>query len=205
MSNSLQSPADRYMKQGIQAHASFKFNFQKAKEAALDAGFYFCACRDSHKGDFEEFLGCYSKEIHRATVYRYIGFVEEVIEWARKEFPKITKLDELIVKAREMVLQSPRGYIALCRELKLMRKFGEYDEVKYRTQKLKSSNAQIEFDFSAAASSLDVLSQIGSANFVFKLPDGKAEKDAVKELLAKVETVQASLKEKLSKLEATEI
>jgi len=45
-----------------------------------------------------------------------------------------------------MVMQSPKGFVALCRELKLMRKFGEYDSVAYALSKQGRENRERQLE-----------------------------------------------------------
>jgi hypothetical protein len=65
-------------------------------------------------------------------------------------------MERISAAARAMVMDSPKGLVALCRELKLMRRFGEYDAVKYRSKQIKG-NQQMEFNYSDAADTLQLL------------------------------------------------
>ena len=126
--------ADKWIQKALEQHQQFAANFQRAKECALNAGFFFLQAQNSAAhGDFGALIERYSEKISSRTVYRYIEFASEVIEWVKAEFPGIAN-NKIPAAAMKMVLKSPKGYVALCRQLELMRKFGEYDEVKYRTK-----------------------------------------------------------------------
>jgi len=189
MSKSLSQTADaaKWMTEGIKQHEVFQVAFGRAKESALNAGFFFLAARQCFKdGAWGEFLLGYTHKLPRRTVERYVEFAEEVLKCVKEQNPGLVGLEKLSEAARQMVLQSPKGLVALCRELKLMRKFGEYDAVKYRSQKLLGDDKQQEFGFDYFSTALDMLS---NENIHIKYPEGKDELEAVKELRAKAQTV----------------
>jgi hypothetical protein len=188
--------ADKWIQKAIEQHQLFAVNFQKAKECALNAGFFFLQAQTAaDHGDFGALIERYKDKISSRTVYRYIEFAAEVIEWVKAEYPGITN-DKVAAIAMKMVLKSPKGYIALCRQLELMRKFGEYDEVKYRSKKLLGDGKpQLEFSFDELSASVDVFSKIGQENFFLKFPEGKDETEALGELEAKLETALARVRE----------
>lgn len=177
--------ADKWMQEGIKQHEEFLRAFLNAKERALNAGIFFITAKAGFDhGQLEDFLDGYSNKISRRSFFYYVGFAEEVIAWVKAEHPKLIGMEKISVAARAMVLKSPKGFIALCRELKLMRKFGEYDEVKYRKSKLLGDSPQIEFEFSAAMGTLDFLC---SEKHHIKWPDGKDEVEAMDEMISKME------------------
>jgi hypothetical protein len=195
--------ASGFMDEGIKKHIDFKRLWVSSKEAAIDAGYYFYRARNEvGDGNFSEFLLCYEKKIARTTVYRYVEFVGEVLAWAANDSPQlIGKTEALIKRGKELVMQSPKGYIALCRQLEVMRKFGEYDEVKYAKKKL-AGTSQIEFDFLDVCEALDVITQLGKSDVVWKLPEGKQTPEALRELKTKLDTASKQVDEQLKNAEA---
>ena len=183
----------KYIAQGIAEHGAFTKAFKSAKQHALNAGFYFLSAQAT-TDDFESLIVQHSDKISRAAVYRYMQFTREALEWAAAEHPKLIKDNaKLLVLALDMVMKSPKGYIALNRELGLMRKFGEYDEVRYREKKL--STGQIEFDFAKLTTVLDQLARFGDENVTFKFPNGADEGQCIDEAIAKTEAVLNRLRE----------
>ena len=183
-----QSSAAKWMIEGIKQHEEFVSHFQKAKEYALNAGLFFASAREEiADGEWGQFLIGYDHIVKVRTVQRYVEFAQEVLKWVKTEHPKLVGMEKLSAAAREMILQSPKGLVALCRELKLMRKFGEYDEVKYRTKKLLGTGSQIEFEFAELAASIDVLTHFGEENYQFKYPDGVDEVEYMSALESKLE------------------
>ena len=175
------------MAQGVTCHERFKRVFEEAKANALKAGYFFSEAQKSvERGDWEPLIERYGGQISRTTIYRYIEFSEEVFAWVRAENPKLIGQDKMIAAAQKMVLRSPKGYIALCRQLELMRKFGEYDEVKYRMKKL--GTKQMEFEFADLAMSIDHLTHLGDAHYNFKFPEGQDEAAFIEEVETKLET-----------------
>ena len=185
--------AAKYVEQGIQQHQQFIAAFRKAKEHALNAGFFFLSAQEcAEHGDFESVLLKYEEQCGRSTIYRYIDFAKEVLEWARLEAGKDATADQLLTAGRSMVLQSPRGYIALCRQLSLMRKFGEYDEVKYKTKKLLGESKQLAFTFEELTAHLKVY----TTDFQLTLPEGKDETTALTELETELETALTNIRQR---------
>lgn len=189
--------AIKWMLEGIREHELFQRAFLSAKEHALNAGIFFLSAMDRlGDGDWGLFLEGYSHKIPKRTVQRYVEFASEVLEWAKAQNPKLIGMEKLAEVAREMVLQSPKGLVALCRELKLMRKFGEYDEVKYRKQKLiGNSQQQFEFTFESIVVSLDVLTHFGDSNYTFNYPKGVDEVEFMSQVEAKLEVALARVRE----------
>jgi len=188
MSNAI-AITEKYIQQGLVEHAAFNKDFTSAKRHALNAGFYFLSAQQT-SADFEAVIERHNDKIARRSVYRYMEFAKEALEWAAAEHAKFAKdTGKLLVFAQDMVMKSPKGYISLCRELGHMRKFGQYDEVKYRERKLGAG--QIEFDFAKLTPVLDQLARFGDENVTFNYPEGV---DTV-EYIAEVETkLEAALK-----------
>ena len=196
--------ADKWMLEGVREHEQFQRAFQSAKEHALNAGIFFQSAQANFEhGEWDNFIAGYSHKISRATIYRYLQFAQEVLEWAKSENPKLVGMEKLSAAAREMVLQSPKGLVALCRELKLMRKFGEYDEVKYRARKLLGDGgAQIEFEFEAAEKTLQMLCD---PKVHFKFPEGTDEAVALTELQGTLKSASLRVSSRLRELNAIKV
>ncbi len=198
------SAVGKWIQQAITQHEAFYSGFNKLKEHALNAGIFFLSAQQaSEHGEFEsELIACEGK-ISRTTVYRYIAFANEVLEWTKAENPKLTSMDDLRKAAVKIVLQSPKGYIALCRQLSLMRKFGEYDEVKYKAKKL-LGQGQIEFNFADLATSVEQLTHFGDANYTFKYPEGVDETEFINTVELKLEAALSTIR-RLKKTQTVDV
>ena len=186
--------AAKYIEQALREHQQFILAFKKCKEHALNAGFFFLAAQAAAEhGDFNAVLLKYSELVAERTVYRYIEFANEVMAWVKLENPE-ANADTALKLAKEMVMQSPKGYIALCRQLQLMRKFGEYDEVKYKTRKLLGDGKQIEFSFDELAAHIKVF----TTDFRITLPEGKDEATALTELETELEAALTNVRARKS-------
>lgn len=177
------------MQQGITESRRCRDAFEETKIRALNAGVFFIKARaEVGEGEFNNLILRYEErqEIGRSTVYRYIQFTEGALEWAAAEHPELrNKADALLKAAYKVVLQSPKAFVALMRQLGEMRKFGEYDSVKYATRKL-GSPTQIEFHFDKVFGAVDLLSHLGDANYQICFPTDKDETEALKELRDKL-------------------
>jgi len=183
----------KYIEQGIAQHQQFVAAFRKAKESALNAGFFFLAAQEAaDHGDFESVLLKYEEQCSKTTIYRYIDFAKEVIEAVRATLSASATAEELLAAGKAMVLQSPKGYIALCRQLQLMRKFGEYDKVKYKTRKVLGDGKQIEFSFDELAAHIKVF----TTDFRITLPEGKDEATALTELETELEAALTNVRQR---------
>ncbi len=201
----LQNNAHKWMLEGIKQHELFQKAFQSAKEYALNAGFFFLSAKSGFEhGEWENFCAGYTSKIPHRSIQRYMEFASEVSEWVKSESPKLVGMEKISAAAREMVLQSPKGLVALCRELKLMRKFGEYDEVKYRAKKMLGDNKQLELEFDALFMPVVQLSKIGQPNFHIKLPEGKNELEAYEELAANLDAARDCVRAQINKLKTIE-
>jgi len=77
-----------------------------------------------------------------------------------------------------------------------MRKFGEYDEVKYKSKKLLGNGVgQIEFDFDKLAASVEVLTHFGDKNYAFKYPEGADEYQYINDVETKLEAALKRVRE----------
>lgn len=180
--------ASKWMSQGIAESERCRKSFEQTKVSAMNAGVAFIKARSElPEGAFAEFVGTFEPKITRTTVYRYIQFVESALEWTCEQNPALKdKPAELLKAAYKVVLQSPKPFIALMRQLGEMRKFGEYDAVKYATRKL-GNPEQIEFTFSTVFSAVDTLAHLGDENYQINYPEGKEPLEALTELETKLE------------------
>jgi hypothetical protein len=180
--------ATKWMQQGITESHNVRKTFAQTKVHAMNAGVFFIKARKELEGtgDFNDFLATFEQNISRPTVYRYIQFTEEALAWVQSQNPSEKNPEALLKLAYKAVLQSPKPFVALMRQLGEMRKFGEYDAVKYATKKLGTGPQQIEFEFDKVFSAVDLLAHIGDESCVVKYPEGKDETEALRELRDKM-------------------
>ena len=177
-----------FMAAGLAEHSEFLKAFHKAKCHAFRAGVYFLKAQaEITEGDWSDYLVTFEDKISRTTVYRYMAFADEVIKWAKASNPTLSG-DALASAALDMAMQSPKGYIALCRQLELMRKFGEYDAVKYAQKRIGGDSKQVEFKSTSGLSTLDMLSRVGEPDFNLVFPDDRKPAECLTELESKLET-----------------
>jgi len=194
--------ADKFMRAGIAAAKSAKRNFIQTKLRMLDCGWYFAKARDSLKdGDFGDFLACYEKEVSRTSVYRWIGFLEDALIEVAKQKPALAaKPDALLKQAKAMILMSPKAFTAVWRAEGEIRRFGEYDAVKYATGKMLGNGQQLELPFEKAIASLEALELFDH----LQIPEGKTETQALQELDAKLEKILAKVRAQLAEANTIE-
>lgn len=190
----LEVQANRWFAEGVKCHQIFNRAFKQARENAINAGFFFMSARELvPHGEWSMFCELHAQEIPERTVRFYLQLAESAIEWVKSEQPGLKKISEVHAAAREMVMQSPKPLVALCRELGHLRKFGEYDAVKYAQKKLGSG--QLELDFEKISSSLDLLTHFGEANVQLIFPEGKDQEQALAEVETKLETALLRVRE----------
>jgi hypothetical protein len=191
------SNADKWIRNAITESALAKKSFEATKVHALNAGWNFIQARivcERDGSNFTELLAHHEKQISQASAYRYMQFAESALEWAAAEQPSLKgKPAELLKAAYKVVLQSPKPFIALMRQLGEMRKFGEYDAVKYATRKL-GTGQQIEFSFDKVSSTLDLLTHLGDPNYVMTFGEGVDEVAAIEQLEVQFETALEKLR-----------
>lgn len=187
----------RYIEQALKEHAAAVQAFRNCKERVLKCGFFFREAQaNCNHGDFGAVLLKYEDQISKSSVYKYIDFANEVEAWVKAENPKLEGMQHILAAGIKMVLQSPKGYIALFRQLGEMRKFGEYDEVKYRAKKMLGESKQLSFSFELLASEF---SRYAENDFTVTVPEGKDEAEAYEELACKLEATAAKLRAKAAK------
>jgi len=164
--------AKKWMERGIEEALGARVALQSVKEKALLAGWFFGnARRKIPHGEWEEFLQAYNAVSSR-TVRSYIAFAEDVIVTVlgqKKKFtddqlknyqPSHAEMEDpkLLEAGKHAVLHSSIGFVELCRELSLFRKFGEYDAVRNAAAKARAAKGgepvQITFDFGVAMAGL---------------------------------------------------
>lgn len=187
------------MKPETKAHALFKIGIEKAKafdrnmkqlrRDGIDAAFAFQQAREvTPAGEWGMFCEIHSEEITPRTVRFWCALADEAIAWVQESSPQLKTIAEVQAAARDLVMQSPKPLIALCRELGHMRKFGEYDAIKYATKKLSNGSSQIEFHFNDLLAPLDHLAHFGEDNYTFNYA-GRDEQEVLDEAIAKTRTV----------------
>ncbi|MDE2019382.1 MAG: hypothetical protein KGJ13_03475 [Patescibacteria group bacterium] len=180
--------ASKWMVDAIKLHNKFRQNFQASKEAALFAGIFFGKAQaECEHGAWGEMMEAYCGEISETTIRRYIEFADQVLGWVKSQNPKILSEEQLLREAKAFVLQSPKGYISLLRQVGEMRKFGEYDEVKYRQRKMLGST-QIEFNFTDSVKHIEALTHLGEENYNFVMPEDSDPDQFLGDLETKLET-----------------
>lgn len=182
--------AAQWFIEGVKKSQAFDAGMRKIAKDFVDAAFCFLRSRELvPHGQWADFCELWATSISPRTVRRWCQAAESAIEWAKKANPGLKTTSELHACAREMMLQSPKGLVALCRDLKIMRPFGEYDAIKYAQKKL--SAGQIEFAFDSVFAPLDALAHFGDPKYQFVFPEGKDESTCIAEVKAKL---QAALK-----------
>ena len=152
-----------------------------------------------------EFVGS-QKALSERTIRGYTTFAEDAIVsvlGAKKKFtdqqlkeytPNHNEVADpkLIEAAKHAVLHSSMGFVELCRELQLFRKFGEYDAVRNAAAKARAAKngepVQITFDFGVAMAGLRHMALLDTVS-TESLPKEKLPeiRDQLQSALVKVE------------------
>ena len=185
--------AAKWFAEGVKNSLLFDRDMKHAREHGMDAAFFFLRARElSPHGAWGEFCDLHADEISPRMVRFWCQLADEAVAWVKAAQPALKSITEIQAAARELVMQSPKPLIALCRELGHMRKFGEYDAVKYATRKI-GSTTQIEFDFLDLLAPMDHLSHFGDPNYTFKYPEGRDESEFIDLAIAKTRTALTRL------------
>lgn len=185
----------KWFERGIAESENCRKSFKQTKIHAMNAGMAFAKARETLEGEFVAYLAKYEHVVSKTSVYRYMEFFETAMAWAADQNPALKNNQADWVKAAyDVVLQSPKPFIALMRQLGEMRKFGEYDSVKYATKKLTGA-PQIEFSFDELLAPLDHLVHFGEENYTFKFPEGRDESEFIDEALEKFRAVVKRLEQ----------
>jgi len=184
--------AEKWYALGLQKHQAFERGMKQARRDVVDAAFAFLRCRAAFDyGEWGEFLMLHT-DISPRTVRDYIELARHAQDWALRSTSPMPKTIEAVnAIARDLILYSPKPLIELCRDLKFMRPFGEYDRVKYH--QAKEDGSQLSFDFSRLAADVDVLTHLGEKNFELKFADGVDQVGALKELKAKLKLIDGKI------------
>lgn len=138
--------------EGVKEHIEFQEAFARAKGHALNAGYFFSRAREAiQHGDFLLFCDSQESGVSRRMVYRYMHLYEAVRAWALEQQPTLKGEEKILQAGLEMEMQSPREFVEVCRQVGLMRKFGEYDAVKHAAEKRRKGLGeprQMEFRWS---------------------------------------------------------
>ena len=190
-----ESKAHAFFLEAIKKHAAFERGLKQIRADAMDAAFMFVQSRELiPHGEWGAYLELHAERIAPRTVRFYINLAEQAIAWAKDDAPRLKTISEVHAHARNMVMQSPKPLVALCRELGFMRKFGEYDAVKYRERRAGLA-AQIEFNFDHVFSAVDMLSHLGDENFSIVYADDQDSEQALGQLETKLETALARVRD----------
>lgn len=191
----LESKAHGFFNEALKKNDAFIRGMKQVRRDLVDAAFYFLQARQCFEhGEWGTFCAMYKDRISDRTIRSYCQMAEAAIEWVREAQPALKSVIEIQAAAREIMLQSPKQLVGICREVGFMRKFGEYDAVKYQQKRIGNGN-QIEFNFEQVVSSLDVLTHFGDSNYSFVYPDGKDEVEFMGEVEAKLEAALRRVRE----------
>jgi len=207
--------AQKWFEKGLEEHGTLRGAIQTMKTKALTAGFFFTQAKSAlGHGNWLEFIESQTESgLTERTVRRYIGFYADALAsviGAQRKFtdeqlkayeptPRELADVKLLEAANHVVIHSSLGFVELCRELALFRKFGEYDAVKRSAAIARDVKAggqiQLTFDLGIAMAGLRSLSAIDTARME-SLPAAKLPelRDKLKEALDKVEARLGELK-----------
>ena len=192
--------AQKWFDAGLSTAGKFLAAWRNAKGYVCDAGLLFMKARETcQHGDWGAMLQDNALRIKPRTVQFYIQITEAALVWAREANPELPD-SKLPAAAREVMMMSPKPLVALLRDLREMRPFGEYDAVKY-AQRKGLGNGQIEFNFCKLVASFDALEHIGDANCVIELPEGTDEKTALREIEGRLERATLRVRERLQTID----
>jgi hypothetical protein len=124
--------AAKWFAAGLNQHGEFAEAWQQARCAALSAGMNFLKARSCcENGGWLELMQSHAHRIKPRTVQFYMQFATAALEWAKEAEPALegAKLEQFC--CQQVMLMSPKPLVALLRDLRLMRPFGEYDAVQY--------------------------------------------------------------------------
>ncbi len=189
------SEAARWFLAGVKCGAEFLELWKRARANCVNSGFNFLKARSlCNDGEWLLLLQDYSATIKPRTVQFYMQFAEAALAWAKEQRPDLagTKLQEFALK--QVMLMSPKPLVALLRELRELRPFGEYDAVKYANKKLADADGQIEFHFADVLKPLDTLLHFGEAGFNFVYPEGADTVEFMTSVERKLETALARVR-----------
>lgn len=185
--------ARRWFEAGVKCNVDFLESWRRARATAINAGFLFIKSRSlCSELEWSALLADEAERIKPRTVQFYMQLAQAALDWAKAERPELAgaKLQEFALKS--VMLMSPKPLVALLRDLRIMRPFGEYDAVKYAQKKL--GGGQFEFDFAAVLKPLDDLLHFGEANYQFIYPEGVDTVEFMSAVEAKLEAALARVR-----------
>jgi len=190
---------------GVSEFRQFRPAWLRARCHAIAAGFFFLKARAvCPHGQWASFLDDHTTQIKPRTVQFFIQLSEAALEWTRAQRPELPPSKLEAAACTEIMLMSPKPLIALLRELRELRPFGEYDSVKYAIKK-RQTPGQIEFSFAVLTSTLDVFLHLDAANYHFIPPENKTEGEALADLKARLETALEKVEARLAETQAIPI
>lgn len=193
--------AEKLFARGVKHHMAFDGAIKSARREAIEAGFDFLQAKAGFEhGDWMKQCAVYEKEISDRTIRSYMQLADLSWRWVLYKNPKVKDIDEIKKLAIEMVLVSPKPLVELCRELGHVLKFGGYFEEDYQEKKKKNLlGGQIEFDFTAAESTLRM---ICDPKVALKFPDGADEVEKLTELQGTLKSASLRISHRLKELQA---
>ncbi|MFN7140747.1 MAG: hypothetical protein ACK4UN_15530 [Limisphaerales bacterium] len=207
----LQSSPKRWMDLGFASHNQGVELFLSSKQRIFTAGKCFLSARRDFEGEgWEDFVKAYIASVtpkgsdpvlSLRTVQAYIKFYSDMTDWAKEAYPTATakELEEYAIK---LAIDTPGSYMSVLRAVRLLRDPFGYDPEKYQQDKTKKTLTQVEFNFEKVFATLDFVEKLGSAEIIFKLPENKSKKEAVSEILNKLDKVREHLLSQLADTEA---
>lgn len=193
--------AEKHFIAGVKNSVVFNSTMLAARKAAVDAGFEFLLAKAGFEhGDWGRQCELYKDKISVRSIQSYMQLADLSWRWVLYKNPKVKTVEEARKLAIEMVMVSPKPLVELCRELGHVLKFGGYFEEDYQDKKKrKLLGGQIEFDFTAAASTLDTLC---ADNVTFKFPEDVDRVEALTGLKAKCQLAITRIDEQLKTIDA---
>lgn len=197
--NHTQADPAPLMRLGIEQANLARRTFRQLNLHMLNAGVAFIRARDAAT-DFAALVESYKSQISRASVYRYMAYAEAILRQAAEARPDLQDAaDKLLDYAREMVIQSPRPLVAVLRADGALRKFGEYDAVRYQRRKLGLPRPLI-IRWPAVMDHLDALIRIADPSVRITVPDGTSEREGLRVLRDRLQAALEALDQHLSSM-----
>jgi hypothetical protein len=175
--------AEKLFAAGLEQAQKFERAFQHMREYMICAGLFFSKAKDAHRhGDWELFVQSQGSRLR--TVQAYMAMAAKAVEWAKKAQPQLVGTDLEKFASKDVTIMSPREFVALCRELRKMRRFGEYDKSAYDKSKLiADQQLELDFEFSKVLPAMDWLARLSDPKSTLRPPDGKSESEAWSKIL----------------------
>lgn len=188
--------AQKWFDAATQECLAFQEAWKKARVRAISSGFLFLKARSlCPHGEWTMLLETNAAKVKPRTVQFFMQLSEAALEWARTEHPDLNpaKMEQFAIT--QVMLMSPKPLVALLRDLREMRPFGEYDAVKYAQKKINNGAGQIEFAFESSFTVLDALAHFGDDKYQFVYPAGRDEAEVISEVEAKLEAALARVRQ----------